>query len=276
MADDPIQLFIAAPIAPTECPRTLQELADLMARSIIPNPDAGDHFADTKQGIIIGGGEPVGDQGPWLPEGQTELWFYDGDLARYFPAGQVASIVGMGLYQNNPGPNWLLCNGTTIGQAQQSRLFRAIGHSFANPDKALPDNGRTNAATGADAVALQAAGQFRLPNMIGACLVGAGGERLWIEEAAQKIGAAVVGDRMGQAAQQLQANHLFLIPGYGLVCEYDSAATHAGQPRIYGGVHFNDAMTSLPGSDLNPAPTVDGSYLNMQSPQNVVNFYIHI
>lgn len=271
MANDQ-QLFLAAELAPDECPQTPQEWANLIARALIPNPDFVNPDVGQKDGIIIGGPPPASDEGPWLPEGETELWFYDSAFAAYFPGGEKAgSMKAIATIDNTPGSRWLLCDGSAVPQVLYPRLFSAIGHYFANPDA----NGYTGGQSGADAAGLEASGQFRLPDTRGVTIVGAGTQRIWtLLGGTDPLGPSTVGDKTGNVRLQIQPQYMANAGQFGKVYEYDSGTTNADLPRIYGGVHYTPLAVDRPGRNTDADPTADNDRVYMFQPSLVIAFYI--
>lgn len=271
MANDQ-QLFLAAEIAPDECPQSTQEWANLIARSLIPNPDFVNPDVGAKDGIIMGGPEPASDEGPWIPEGETEMWFYDPVFAGYFPGGEApGTIKAVATASNSPGSRWLLCDGSAVPQVLYPRLFSAVGHYFANPDS----NGRTGGQSGVDASGLEASGQFRLPDMRGCVLFGQGTARPWQPDFYNETSpATTLGDRVGDITHQITAANMHDAEGYGPIYEFDSGVTNTAQPRIYGGIHYRPLTADNPGTDVDPPVTDANKRFFLWQPSSAIPFYI--
>jgi Phage Tail Collar Domain len=152
-----VQQFIAASVPEGAKPMTLQDLANLIASVLTPNPEL-DTFQGNRSGILMGGVAPTTDQGPWIPDGSYEIWLWDPKFGAYFPGGPITPGQIMAVSSNNIPTGWLLCDGSAVQQATYPRLFNSIGQN--------------NATSPADALALQALSQFRLPNGSGRTLFG--------------------------------------------------------------------------------------------------------
>lgn len=160
--------FTVGSFAPDFKPNSLQEFANEFARLLQPVAVATP--SGTLGTYIKGGTEPLNDQGPWLPDGKREFWFYDATYGHYYPSGPTPGTFAIfGNILNDPGDNWLYCDGSIKPQAAYPRLFAKIGHSFAATD--------ANGSQASDAASLQASGQFRVPDGSGRVLVGTGAAR---------------------------------------------------------------------------------------------------
>lgn len=223
--------FTVGNFAPNFAPSTLQEFANELARLL--QPVAVSAPSGTTGTYIKGGTEPLTDQGPWLPDGKREFWFYDATYGHYFPSGPgPGTIQAFANYLNDPGDNWLYCDGSIRSQASYPRLFSKIAHTYAALD--------ANGSQAADAASLQASGQFRLPDLSGRVIIGTGGSR-------GLPGRGLVGDivarqnpgaLLGSEAALLLDAQVTNAPFFQFVYNYKSTVTQPNA-KIYGGFNWD-------------------------------------
>ena len=210
-------------------------------------------------GIIIGGPTPTTNQGPYIPSGGTEVQFWDPTYSTYYPGGMPSGTI-IPYAGNSAPPTFLLCDGSPVSQTTYPRLYATIGQRYAN----LYWKGDFT-----DSGTLTSAGQFRLPDLRGRTVLGAG------TGTANTAGGTppsprVIGEKMGQESVTIKMDQL-PNPLNGLeFYEYLSTATQS-TTKAYGGFQYDGGKER----DVNVAIDTDDTAdtINLP-PYQCVNFLI--